>query len=260
MNPAPVTIRVVIIEDEEQAASRLKRMVLQFEPQTEIVATIDTVSAAVRWLNHNPAPDLIFMDIQLADGISFSIFEKVHVGCPIIFTTAYDAYALKAFKVNSVDYLLKPIDENELRAALIKFRDVQNRTGASSTGMTNVQEAIRLLTQKFKTRFVIKVGEHLRTVETSSLLYFVSKDKVTFGVAEDGRSHILDYTLEQLESMLDPDLFFRISRKYIVSSKSIRDIISYSNSRLKLIVQGCDDKEVIVARERVQDFRAWLDQ
>jgi len=251
-------MKTLIIEDEELAADRLERLVRKIDPQLQVLAKLDSVAASVRWLKEHEPPDLIFLDIQLADGVSFSIFDQVEVKSPIIFTTAYDTFALKAFKLNSVDYLLKPIDETEVAAALEKYRSTQPVT--NSISLINLQEAIQSLTQKYKTRFVVKVGEHLRTLETDVLLYFFSQDKATFGVTREGRKHVLDYTLEQLETMLDPKAFYRISRKYIVSAKGIEDIVSYSNSRLRLVLAACDDKEVVVARERVQDFKDWLDQ
>ena len=253
-------MRAIIIEDEEQAASRLVRLLDELEPGLSIEATLDTISASVSWLKTNHPPDLVFLDIQLADGVSFSIFDQVEMKSPIIFTTAYDAYALKAFKLNSVDYLLKPIDKDELSKALDKFKSNSAQSSLPGFSLANIQEAIRSLTRKFKTRFVIKVGEHLRTLETSAMVYFFSQDKATFAVTDDGRKHVLDYTLEQLESMLDPDEFFRISRKYIVSGKGIQDIITYSNSRLRLVLNKTDDKDIVVARERVQEFRNWLDR
>lgn len=253
-------MKVLIIEDEVQAAQHLRRLLKSLEPDWQILDNLDTIKRSVQWLQRNEAPDIIFMDIQLADGISFSIFEQVVVKAPVIFTTAYDAYALKAFKVNSVDYILKPVDESELALALQKFKTWSGNANAAQATLNHIQDAVKLLTRKYKSRFVVKVGEHLRTIETVAIQYFYSQEKITFCVTADGRKHILDFTLEQLEEMTDPEEFFRVNRKYLISTKAISDIISYTNSRLKLVIPSSQDNDIIVARERVQDFKRWLDR
>lgn len=252
-------MKVLIIEDEPQAAQRLETLVKSLVPGVVILDKLDTVKRSVAWISSNPAPDLIFMDIQLADGISFQIFDQCEVKSPVIFTTAYDAYALKAFKVNSIDYILKPVDKDELNAALTKFRNLAGNASGARVVLENIDQAVQMLTKKYKTRFVIKVGEHLKTVDITNVQYFYSQDKATFCVTADNRQLVLDYTLEQLEQMVDPAHFFRINRKFLVSSQAIQDIISYTNSRLRLVVKGSADNDIIVARERVQEFRDWLD-
>jgi DNA-binding LytR/AlgR family response regulator len=253
-------MNVLIIEDEPQAARRMETLMKELEPTVNIVGKIDSVKKAVQWISDNPPPDLILMDIQLADGISFSIFEKCYVQSPVIFTTAYDEYALKAFKVNSIDYILKPVDKEELSAALTKFKNMKRTAPDTKLLLDNIGQAVQMLTKRYKSRFMIKVGEHLKTIETANLLYFYSQDKATFCYTVDNRSLILDYTLEQLEEMTDPTIFFRVNRKYLVSAAAISDIISYTNSRLKLKLKGSTDDDIIVARERVQDFKEWLDR
>jgi DNA-binding LytR/AlgR family response regulator len=253
-------MRILIVEDEPQAAARLSTLVLELIPQANIEARIDSVRKTVQWLAVNSAPDLILMDIQLADGLSFQIFEQHQVISPVIFTTAYDEYALKAFKVNSVDYILKPVDKDELAAALKKLNTLAKNESGNKQILDNIGQAIQMLMKKYKTRFVIKVGEHLRTIEVISIRYFYSQEKATFCVTDENRNFILDYTLEQLEEMLDPAEFYRINRKYLVRSGAIQDIISYTNSRLKLVLKGSADNDIIVARERVQDFKQWLDR
>lgn len=252
-------MKVLIIEDEPQAARRLESLVTELEPGAVVVACIDSVTNAVSWIRSQPAPDLILMDIQLADGVSFSIFEQCEVKSPVIFTTAYEAYAIKAFKVNSLDYILKPVDKDELKNALTKFRTTVASPPETKALLDNIGQAVQMLARRYKSRFMIKVGEHLRTIETESILYFFSQEKTTFCHTTDSRSLILDYTLEQLEELVDPLRFFRINRKYLVSSGAIGDIISYTNSRLKLKIMGSQDEDIIVARERVQDFKEWLD-
>lgn len=253
-------MNVLIIEDEPQAASRMEKLVTTIMDDVMILAVLDSVKGAVNWLKNNPQPDLIFMDIQLADGISFQIFDRTEVTAPVIFTTAYDEYALRAFKVNSIDYILKPIDEMELRAAIEKYQKRMQVVAGPSKMMESISLAMQMLTKRYKERFVIKVGEHLKSIETNDILFFFSLDKATFAQTSDGRKHILDFTMDQLEGLLNPDLFFRINRKYIIQIKSIQDMISHVNSRLKLVLKGSDDTDIIVARERVQEFKDWLDR
>jgi len=215
------------------------------------------VKSSVQWFTSNPSPDLVIMDIQLADGISFQIFEQCQVKSPVIFTTAYDEYALKAFKVNSIDYILKPVDADELKQAIQKYKSL---TAAPDKILESIGYAVQMLTKKFKERFVIKVGEHLKSIEANDILFFFSLEKTTFAQTADGRKHILNFTIDQLEGLLDTSKFFRINRKYMVNVKSIQDMINHSNSRLKLVLKTCDDPDVIVARERVQEFKDWLDK
>ncbi|MBL7852095.1 MAG: response regulator transcription factor [Cyclobacteriaceae bacterium] len=254
------TFSVLIIEDEPQAADRLARLIASLRPGAQVLATLDSVTQSVGWLRQHPAPDLLLMDIQLADGLSFAIFDQVRVTSPVIFTTAYDEYALRAFKVNSIDYLLKPVDEAELRAALDKLSALRSAVVAPDKMMQSIADAMRMLSKKYKERFVIRVGEHLRSIEIAEIRFFFSQEKATFAQTADHRKHVLDFTLDQLEDLVDPARFFRINRKYLVSVEAIRDMVSHTNSRLKLLLHGSEDPEVIVARERVQEFREWLDR
>jgi DNA-binding LytR/AlgR family response regulator len=252
-------MNVLLIEDEPEAAARLSKLLREIRPDLRIVGSLDTVRSAVKWFKENPSPDLCFMDIQLADGLSFEIFEKIDVKAPVIFTTAYNEYALKAFKVNSIDYILKPLDKDEVSAAFRKYENLTAQGQNRERMMASIEAAMQMLTKRYKERFIIKVGEHLKSVEVGDILFFYSLEKATFAQTSD-RKHILDYTLDQLEGMLDPSTFFRINRKYIVSVSSIRDMISYTNSRLKLVLRSGDHEGVIVARERVQEFKDWLDR
>lgn len=252
-------MNVLIIEDEPLAAQRLETLLADMVENVRIADKIDSVKKAVAWLQKNPAPDLILMDIHLADGLSFQVFEQCEVKAPVIFTTAYDEYALKAFKVNSIDYILKPVDKTELARALQKLESLKNVQPSQETLMQSISLAMNMLTKKYKERFVIKVGEHLKTIEVKNILYFFSQEKATFCHA-DNRNHILDFTLEQVEALVDPADFFRVNRKYLVRAESIQDIISYTNSRLRLVLKNSQDTDVIVARERVQEFRQWLDR
>ncbi len=253
-------MNILIVEDEPQAADRLATLVQSERPSWIIQAKLDSVRRAVHWLKEHPMPELIFLDIQLADGLSFEIFEQTNVTAPIIFTTAYNEYALKAFKVNSIDYLLKPVDPDELKAALKKFDTLSGGVVPQAKIMESITYAMQMLTKKYKERFVLKVGEHLKSIEVKDILFFYSLEKTTFAQSVDGRKHILDFTLDQLEGLLNPDRYFRINRKYIVSADAINDMVSYTNSRLKLAMKHSDDADVVVARERVQEFKDWLDR
>ncbi len=250
-------MNILIIEDEPQAAQRVEKLIKAIVPDVKIVGILDSVKGSVQWFNANPSPDLVIMDIQLADGISFQIFEQCQIKSPVIFTTAYDEYALKAFKVNSIDYILKPVDADELKGAIQKYKSL---TAPPEKMLENIGYAVQMLTKKYKERFVIKVGEHLKSIEANDILFFFSLEKTTFAQTADGRKHILDFTMDQLDGLLDSAKFFRINRKYLVNVKSIQDMISHTNSRLKLILKTNDDPEVIVARERVQEFKDWLDR
>jgi DNA-binding LytR/AlgR family response regulator len=252
-------MKVLIIEDEPLAAERLGNLVRELHAEIQLVATLDSVQRSVVWLSQNTV-DLIFMDIQLADGLSFEIFEKIEIKTPVIFTTAYNEYALKAFKVNSIDYILKPIDKEELTAAYKKYQMLTQQPVAPAKMLESIGYAMQMLTKKYKERFVIKVGEHLKSLEVKEILFFFSLEKTTFAQTKDGRKHILDFTLDQLEGLLDPTHYFKINRKYIVSMSSIQDMINHTNSRIRLVLKTSDDADVIVARERVQEFKEWLDR
>lgn len=252
-------MKVIVIEDEKLAAERLTDMIHQYDSNIEVVARLDSVKRSVEWFNNQNHPDLAFFDIQLSDGLSFEIFEKTVVNCPVIFTTAFNEYAIRAFKVNSVDYLLKPIDNEELNAAFEKFK--KNYTGNEVDHQQEVfDRVLHLLTNNHKKRFVIKVGEHIRSIATDNILYFYSLEKATFLHTADDHNYVIDYSLEQVEDLVDPARFFKINRKYMITINAIDDIITYSNSRLKIELKHSDDQDVIVAREKVKQFKSWLDR
>jgi len=246
----------LIIEDEKVAAERLSGLIIKYDPTIEITGIVQSVKNAVQWLNTHRAPDLIFMDIQLADGLSFEIFEQTIVKTPVIFTTAFDEYALKAFKVNSIDYLLKPVDLNELENAIEKFKENSLPIEIPVQVFDNI---LHSLTKNFKNKFVIKVGEHLKVFSTEDVQCFYSIVKNTFLQNNSGRDYAISYSLDQLEDLLDPSRFFRINRKFIVSSLAISDIVSYSNSRLLVRLKSNNSNDLIVSREKVQDFKKWLE-
>lgn len=253
-------MKIVIVEDELPAAKRLSKLILQFRPRAEILNTIDSVENAVSWFQQRDlACDLIFMDIQLADGLSFDIFTQVTIQTPIIFTTAYDQYTLKAFKVNSIDYLLKPIDPEELDAALHKFDQVYQQP--VTYNQKNIEQLLQSLVKPtYKERFIIKIGQQLTYISISEIYYFYSDDGIVYARIENGKRHAIDYTLDQLEQVIRPTSFFRINRKAIVGIDAIHKIANYFNSRLKLELKPKAEFEVIVSRDRVSDFKRWLDK
>jgi DNA-binding LytR/AlgR family response regulator len=252
--------RILIIEDEKPAADWLRQLILKFNPEISILAICDSVGSAVEWFRHNLAPDLVFMDIQLADGLSFEIFERTKVGCPVIFTTAYEEYAIKAFKVNSVDYLLKPISYDELVNAFQKFgNQFKNAPDSPSVTIELLSKVKEMLRKQYKTRFVIKVGEHLKSIPIEEILFFYSLEKATFLCTSDFKSYLVDYSLDHISEMVDEHRFFRINRKYILSNTSISDIVFYSNSRLKIKLKKPDEEGIIVSRDKVAAFKEWLD-
>ncbi len=251
-------MNILIIEDEKPSARRLQRML---ERQNVTVSNmLHSVAESVAWFKEHQHPDLIFLDIQLSDGLSFEIFDVVDVKSAIIFTTAYDEYALQAFKLNSIDYLLKPIDEDELIAAVKKFRE---RTPQQQNVQLNFEDIKKLLTnpveREYKKRFTTKIGQHIKMIPVDEIECFYSENKGTYAHTFEGRNYLLDTTLEQLEDELSPEVFFRINRKFYVNINGIKDIISYTNSRLQLKLQTYKEDEVIVARERVRDFKLWLE-
>jgi DNA-binding LytR/AlgR family response regulator len=251
-------MKVIIIEDEKPSARRLQRMLAEIN--IDALALLHSVEESVEWFKNNEHPDLILLDIQLSDGLSFEIFDQVEVKSSIIFTTAYDEYALKAFKLNSIDYLLKPIDDEELENAIDKF--IMNKQSSSNVQL-NIEQIQKLLInpldRNYKERFTVKIGQHLKMISIDDIECFYSENKGTYIYTSDKRDYLIDKTLEQLDPMLDPTKFFRVSRKFFVNIDKIKDIISYTNSRLKIILYHFSEYEIIVSREKVKDFKNWID-
>ncbi len=252
-------MKILIVEDEPLAAAQLAAHIATLRPQAQILAVCDTVRSVVEWAQNNEVPDLAFFDIQLGDGISFEIFEKVEFNVPVIFTTAYDDYAIRAFKVNSIDYLLKPINRKELESALLKFDQFKQTTQSALTPDVISQLMHSMQKKKYKERFLVKIGAHLRVIETTDILYFYSFEKGTYAKLNDGKDYLLDQSLEQVEEVVDLQHFFRINRKYLVALSAITDVVTYSNSRLKIKVQQSSDDDFLVAREKVKAFKSWLE-
>jgi two-component system, LytTR family, response regulator len=251
-------MNVIIIEDEKPSARRLQRMleVLEVDAQT----MLHSVEESITWFKNNEHPDLIFLDIQLSDGLSFEIFEAIEIKSAIIFTTAYDEYALQAFKLNSIDYLLKPIDDDELAKAVNKYKDRLTQNHSVTLDFNDIKKLlINPIDREYKKRFSIKVGQHLKLINIEDIECFYSENKGTYLYTTEGRNYLLDTTLELLENELEPQTFFRINRKFFVNINAIKDMVSYTNSRLQIKLNTYNDQDVIVARERVKDFKAWLD-
>lgn len=251
-------MNVIIIEDEKPSARRLQRMLAKLDVDAGVM--LHSVEESLDWFQNNPHPELIFLDIQLSDGLSFEIFEHIEVKSAIIFTTAYDEYALQAFKLNSIDYLLKPIDEDDLAKAIAQYKERLPKEQAVTLDFDDIKKLlVNPIEREYKKRFSIKVGQHLKLVNIDEIECFYSENKGTYLHTSEGRNYLLDTTLENLENELDPNYFFRINRKFFVNINAIKDMISYTNSRLQIKLANYNEQDVIVARERVKDFKAWLE-
>ena len=250
-------MRTIIIEDEKPAARLLQRKLEKLGIGAEIM--LHSVEEALEWFSKNEHPELIFLDIQLSDGLSFEIFEAIEIKSAVIFTTAYDEYALKAFKLNSIDYLLKPIDEDELGVAVSKYK---LRLPKQETLQLDFDQIKKMLSNPFeknhKKRFTVKIGQHIKVILTEEIECFYSENKGTYIHTFDNRNYLVESTLEVLENELDPLEFFRVSRKFIIPLKAIKEIVLYSNSRLKIILPSYKDDEVVVSREKVAGFKNWI--
>ena len=261
-------MKTIIIEDEYPAAERLQQLLKNLDADLEVLAVLHSVSDAIQWLEQHQPPDLIFSDIQLSDGLSFQIFEAITVRSPIVFTTSYDEYAVKAFKVKSIDYLLKPIKLQELQSALVKFRDMQ--LGAApdqyvesmdryAEKMESLLDSLQMSGKRYKNRFLVKQQEQLIPIAKEEIAYFFSTNGLVCLVRQDGRQFVVDYTLEELEKRLDPALFFRLNRQFIATLDSISQIHTYFNGKLKLELQPKIAGEVLVSREKAQVFKEWVE-
>ena len=251
-------MNTIIIEDEKLASERLEELIKEVDSSIEISAKITSVEQSIKYLKQNK-PDLIFLDIQLEDGLSFSIFEKVEVEIPIIFTTAYDQYAIKAFKLNSIDYLLKPIKKDELREALSKYKNIK------SSYLMDFEEIIKGIKNKevsYKKRFLIQYGQKIKKIEIDEAAYFYSLEKNVFITTTSGNTYPIDFTLDKLQEVIDPEKFFRVNRKMIVSFNSIKNMVPYSRSRIKIELNPPEPKDVeaLVSVERSAAFKEWMDK
>jgi len=248
----------IIIEDEKPAARRLARLLAELNLSVSVM--LHSVEESIAWFKGNEHPDLIFLDIQLSDGLSFEIFDEVAIKSAVIFTTAYDEYALQAFKLNSIDYLLKPIDDEDLEIAVKKYKSLKPAPQKLALDFDDIKKLlINPLEREFKKRFTVRVGQHLKIINADEVECFYSENKGTYAATIDGRNYLLDTTLEQLETELEPKIFFRVSRKFYININHINDIISYTNSRLQIKLNTFSEQDIIVSRERVRDFKLWLE-
>jgi DNA-binding LytR/AlgR family response regulator len=251
-------MKAIIIEDEELAAKRLKTLVAECDPSIEIIATLESISDSVTWFRKNPMPDLVFLDIHLEDGLSFAIFDEVKVNVPIIFTTAFDEYAIKAFKLKSVDYLLKPITKEELSKAIEKFKEWQY----DKKPLVDLNELMQLIAPSktpYRDRYSVTVGDKLRTIEVKDMAYIYSSNCITFVVMNDKHQYSLDQSIDKICAELDPKAFFRVNRQYLIHNKSIVNVHVYPKSRLKLELNPTVNEMVFVSLDKVSEFKKWLD-
>ena len=250
-------IRVLLIEDEQPAAKRLSKLITEIAPDFEIIQICDSIESAVSFLKNAAAPDLMFLDIQLGDGISFEIFRQVEVSCPVIFTTAYDEYVFRAFELNSIDYLMKPIHKEELARSVDKFRKLNQ---AQKSDWQFISSLLQKENAAYKQRFLVSSGANLITVITTEVAYFYSVERSTFLTSTQGKSYALDFSLDKLEEMLSPKEFFRVNRQYLVALSAIKKINVLSKSRMKIILEPLSTDEVFVSNARAHEFRIWLDK
>ena len=252
-------MKILILEDESLAAERIIKMLAQIDSTFEVVGEIKSIDQGKKWFNDNPAPDLIISDIRLLDGLSFDLFKTLDIETPVIFTTAYDQYAIKAFEVNSIDYLLKPIEKDKLSESIAKhqLRVAENKFPADFEGLYDL---IQNQKKSFKSRFLIRVGQKIVAVPVEKISYFYSQNKLTYIVTKEGKKLPTDQTLETLEEQLDPQTFYRANRQVIVSFDSIAEIHPYFKGRLKIDLQPEVDLEIVISSEKTPEFKSWLDQ
>ncbi|GAA4273906.1 LytTR family DNA-binding domain-containing protein [Aquimarina gracilis] len=250
-------MKVVIVEDEPLASEKLERYLHKYDAEIVVMNRLTSIEEAVDWMRHHQLEvDLVFMDIQLEDGLSFEIFDKVEVKRPVIFTTAFDEFAIDAFKVNSIDYLLKPILFTDLSKALKKFTTLRSQFSSGH----EINEVVKHISEKgFKNRFLVRLGNHIHSVKSEDISFFFAEGRDVYLIVNNKKKYIIEYTLEKLEELLAPRIFFRVNRSFIVNINSIQDVLVYTNRRLKLTLYQHIDKEVIVSREKVVDFKKWFE-
>lgn len=250
-------MKAIIIEDEKLSAEHLCLLLSKIDASIEVIAIFDSVKKTIEAFKKEIKADVLFVDIHLADGLSFDIFSKMAIDIPVIFTTAYDEYAIKAFKLNSVDYLLKPIGISDLKQAIEKLKKIKSNQSTILEGISNVYQS---LNKQYKNRFMIKIGDHIISVKTENVFHFIAEDGITMMVTNTAKRYPVDYTLDQLEQLISPTEFFRINRKVLISINAVEKVSSYFNSRYKINSDVLDGDASIVSRERVNDFKLWLDK
>jgi len=249
-------INVLIIEDEQATAMRLQKLIQEIDPEVQVLDILDSIESSIKWLESNPQPDLIFQDIHLADGSGFEIYNSIHVEAPVIFTTAFDQYAIDAFKLNSVDYLLKPIKKDELIYSFKKFKDIFQQ---GSPNKTDYQALSKLINkEEYQKRFVVRFGNTIKAIETEDIAYFYSDSGNIFFKTLGNNSYPLDLSLDKLQPLVDPQKFYRINRQFLINFKSIKEMYGYSKSRVRIILDPKSEHETIASTDRSSDFKKWL--
>ena len=251
-------MKVVIIEDEHLTAQRLIGMLQKYDTQIEVLAELPSIAEAVEWFKSNSDPDLVFMDIHLEDGQSFSIFETINLQVPVIFTTAYDEYMIKAFKVNSVDYLMKPLNYEELVQAIEKYKRLHIQHKDEGDNLQELLKALQKKESEYKSRFLVSIGSRLKTIESEEIQYFYSAEKITFLVTKDNQRFPVDYSLDKLAMLLDPKEYFRINRQMMVRLSAIGNMHVYSKGKIKLDLVPPMKEDVFVSMDKVVEFKDWL--
>jgi len=256
-------MKVLIVEDEPFAQQELKRVLSEIRPEYAVLECIDSIEDTVEWLQSHPAPDLIFLDIQLSDGLSFEIFRQINIQCPVIFTTAFDEYAIQAFKVNSIDYLLKPVKKSELEEAISKYEQIKEHYQAGTKPEIDLSVLEKLLDpgrRKFKARFIARLGDQIKHIAVEDIAWFFAEDNVVFVMTVSNNRYIIDHTLDQISTLVDPSAFFRLNRSYIAGIKSIGKVNRYFNGRLLIELIPATAEQVFVSRAKAQEFIDWLDK
>ncbi len=249
-------MNILIIEDEEPASSRLEKLLRDIEPSVNILEVIVSVKSAIKFFKENKCPDLVLIDIQLADGISFDIFKEVKVDCPLIFTTAFNQYALDAFKLNSIDYLLKPVKKDELAAAIMKFK--KQEIQKPGVNMNELLEFFNTKKNEYQKRLIVRFGEQIKAIDIENVVYFFVENKITYLYTKNKLQYPVDHNLDELEKIIDPQIFFRINRQFIVNINAIEKMVTYSKARVKITLNPPSPQETVVSAERSADFKIWL--
>jgi two-component system, LytTR family, response regulator len=255
-----IRIDVLIVEDEIYAQKELTRLLSNCGYDIHIVNYIDSVDDAIEWINSNPEPDIMFFDIQLSDGSSFEIFNHVTTKSPVIFTTAFDEYAIKAFKVNSIDYLLKPVKQNELDSAIAKFISIAEKGNDNALNIDQIEKLLNINKPAYKSRFISRIGDQFLHIDIEKIAYFKAEDNEVLLVTSDNKQYFIDYPLEQISGLVDPKIYYRVNRKYIINISSIKKINKYFNSRLLLELEPGTTENVLISRVKVPEFLNWIDK
>jgi len=254
-------MKVLIIEDEQLASEKLQKTLAEIDPQIEILDTIDSVAASILWLNSHPNPDLVLCDIHLSDGLCFDIFKEGSIKSPVIFTTAYDHYAIRAFEVNSIAYLLKPVQKEKLQESLEKYRDLKdNYTPPNPLELNRLVDIIRSGSSNFKSRFLVKVGNRIKSIPCTKIAYFYTWEKLNYIITTGNEKFPVDHTLEEVDNFLDPKHFFRVNRKMIIQFEAVKEIHPHFKGRLKIQIEPTLDEEIVISSEKTPAFKEWLDQ